>query len=130
MAIFSLGKVLITPGAIETFDHCPDLTPGELLRRHMSGDWGELDPEEWASNNRALGEGTLRCTSASRRIALAPFATVSEDAARGPRYSSPSQRDRWLAFTVRQTAAPSPRLTQTPISHSEPAYRRRNSSRI
>ena len=37
--------------------------------RHAKGDWGELDPEDWQANERALLEGT-RLVSVSPRDAF------------------------------------------------------------
>ena len=46
-----LGRVLATPGALDVLDHA---STAALLRRHMLGDWGDLDPEDWDMNDRAL----------------------------------------------------------------------------
>jgi hypothetical protein len=35
-----------------------DQTPAEFLSRHESGDWGEVGPEDWESNEAAVREGT------------------------------------------------------------------------
>ena len=37
----------------------------QALRRHARGDWGEVDAEDWKSNDRSLQEGT-RLLSAYR----------------------------------------------------------------
>ena len=54
---FSLGQVVATPGAIEALAevNCLPLT---LLNRHQIGDWGDLDDEDKAANNEALGNWT------------------------------------------------------------------------
>jgi hypothetical protein len=50
--IFSLGHLVMTPGAESTFD---EKTRTECLQRHAKGDWGEgLDPEDVAANNEAI----------------------------------------------------------------------------
>ena len=54
VSIFPLGQIVATPGALER------LTQEEivsLLRRHMTGDWGELCEEDRVSNDLALVEG-------------------------------------------------------------------------
>ena len=55
--LFPLGCTLATPGALETL-----LRTGfdgrKLLARHVSGDWGNLDREDWAANDRAILEDT------------------------------------------------------------------------
>jgi hypothetical protein len=55
--LFSLGQVYATPGALECLQQ-QGTTPLELIKRHVSGDWGELDAEDRAENNRALTNGT------------------------------------------------------------------------
>jgi len=39
--------------------------PADYLARHAAGDWGELDAEDWAANDRALTAGA-RLLSADR----------------------------------------------------------------
>ena len=50
---FQLGRRVITPGALLT------LAPGSVqdaLHRHAAGDWGELEPADTRTNERALVE--------------------------------------------------------------------------
>lgn len=59
---FSLGQIVATPGAfaaLETAGH----RPLEFLKRHVQGDWGELDPEDVEENELSLING-LRLLSA------------------------------------------------------------------
>jgi hypothetical protein len=53
-ALFTLGQVVATPGALQDFD--PALI-AELLHRHLTGDWGELDAHDIRANNQALRTG-------------------------------------------------------------------------
>lgn len=51
---FRLGRVVSTPGVLDL------LTVGEmttLLARHESGDWGDLDDEDKATNETAVQRG-------------------------------------------------------------------------
>lgn len=50
----NLGTTAITPGALEQLDHV-DIPPA--LRRHASGDWGDVCPDDWAANNDAALHG-------------------------------------------------------------------------
>ena len=53
--LFSLGVVVATPGALEVL--APEETIA-LLRRHQSGDWGEVDGHDRRANDHALRNGT------------------------------------------------------------------------
>jgi len=53
--LFPLGKVCLAAGVAAL-----DLDPEEILRlvhRHHCGDWGDLDDEDKAANDRDLREG-------------------------------------------------------------------------
>ena len=51
---FTLGRTMITAGALAALNHEDVLT---ALNRHVVGDWGEVDAEDWNANERALCEG-------------------------------------------------------------------------
>ena len=59
---FALGQTFITPGAEEALQIAGQ-TAIEFLRRHISGDWGELSDDDVKENEFALKEG-LRLLSA------------------------------------------------------------------
>jgi len=59
---FALGQTFITPGAEEALQIAGQ-TATEFLRRHMSGDWGELSDGDVKENEFSLKEG-LRLLSA------------------------------------------------------------------
>lgn len=52
---FSLGQTVATQQAHQLL-HPSSILSG--LSRHVKGDWGELDDEDWQANNRALVNGT------------------------------------------------------------------------
>ena len=54
--LFSLGRVVATPGALEALEETSTdyLT---LLSRHVSGDWGEVPPEDARENEFSIREG-------------------------------------------------------------------------
>jgi hypothetical protein len=54
---FPLGRLLATPGAIAALARSAE-TPLVFLRRHMTGDWGDLCDEDKRLNDRAVEEGT------------------------------------------------------------------------
>ena len=60
--LFSLGQLVGTPGALEALAHA-EQEPLELLARHVSGDWGELEEEDRAENDFSV-KNDLRILSA------------------------------------------------------------------
>ena len=51
--LFPPGYILATPGALDALDErALELTA--FLLRHLSGDWGDLCAEDWATNNEAV----------------------------------------------------------------------------
>jgi len=55
-AKFPLGEVVATPGAIEAMKESGQM-PDFFLARHVAGDWGEVDAEDWELNDQALKDG-------------------------------------------------------------------------
>ena len=52
-ARFPLGDVVATPGALDALREAKQ-EPLGLLRRHQTGDWGDLDEEDKAENEFSL----------------------------------------------------------------------------
>lgn len=71
---FSLGRMLITPGALQALTK---LDIAQALMRHVSGDWGEVGPEDWQTNNDALVYGE-RLLSAYRTPSDLTFWIITE----------------------------------------------------
>lgn len=59
---FPLGRVLATPGTLSALAEC-STPPDFLLARHAQEDWGEVDAEDWAANDRALLTGARLLSS-------------------------------------------------------------------
>jgi hypothetical protein len=54
--LFSLGEVVVTPGALTAFVIAQEyITP--YLARHQHGTWGDLDPHDIRANEQALKHG-------------------------------------------------------------------------
>ena len=51
---FEFGQIVSTLGAMEK---CSMERMAACMARHLNGDWGELDDEDIAANNRAVREG-------------------------------------------------------------------------
>jgi hypothetical protein len=54
--MFELGKISITEGAQHSLRET-NQTAEEFLRRHKSGDWGDISDETRLKNQEALEEG-------------------------------------------------------------------------
>ena len=50
---FRLGQIVATPGALEAFQRTGE-TPATFLRRHVTGDWGDLDDHDKRMNSEAI----------------------------------------------------------------------------
>ena len=56
-AKFTLGQIVSTPGALEAMAESGQ-SPAFFLERHMQGDWGQVDAEDWQLNDQALLDGS------------------------------------------------------------------------
>ncbi len=74
-ANFELGAIVATPGAL--LDFGPVLI-ADLLCRHATGDWGDLDAHDRRENERAVREG-LRIFSAYDTPAGRAFVVTEAD---------------------------------------------------
>ena len=54
--LFSLGRVVATPGALQALEDAGQ-SPAEFLSRHITGDWGEVPPEDAAENELSVKQG-------------------------------------------------------------------------
>lgn len=50
------GQIVATPGALATFEESGE-QPGDFLRRHASGDWGDLSDEDRKENEFSFAHG-------------------------------------------------------------------------
>ena len=55
--LFDLGQIVATPGALEALQDAGQ-QPHEFLKRHVTGDWGDLDDEDRSLNNAAVIDGS------------------------------------------------------------------------
>jgi hypothetical protein len=56
MALFNLGKIVATPGALDVLMRSSQ-SPGEFLTMHARGEWGNLDAFDTEANQTAIREG-------------------------------------------------------------------------
>jgi hypothetical protein len=66
-AKFQLGQIVATPGALQALARAQQ-APVDFLRRHMAGDWGEVDTHDQAENEFSLAHG-FRLLSSYRTAA-------------------------------------------------------------
>jgi hypothetical protein len=55
-ARFPLGRIVATPGALGALAEAGQ-SPGMFLKRHVTGDWGELDEHDRAENEFSVSRG-------------------------------------------------------------------------
>lgn len=55
-ALFALGRIVATPGALEVLEES-GADASDLLRRHAAGDWGEVPPEDARENRYSVEHG-------------------------------------------------------------------------
>ncbi|ERX26981.1 hypothetical protein Q011_06300 [Pseudomonas aeruginosa 6077] len=61
-ARFSPGQVVMT-ASVDELVRQGRLNPTPYLRRHLHGDWGDLDDSDWRQNDAALKSGEDRLFS-------------------------------------------------------------------
>ena len=76
VARFSLGRLVATPGALEALAQSGQ-SPAFFLEKHLRGDWGEVDDEDWQLNDQALADGS-RLLSAYRTLKGVKFWVITE----------------------------------------------------
>lgn len=55
-ALFPLGQLVATPGALQLLEQ-HKIVPMQLIARHRSGDWGDIDTADAKTNFEALRVG-------------------------------------------------------------------------
>ena len=56
IAMFSLGRIVATPGALRALERA-NQSAASFLGRHAGGDWGELDREDVRENEFSVAHG-------------------------------------------------------------------------
>lgn len=78
-----IGQVVITPGALESFEQANE-HPTQYLKRHIQLDWGEVDEEDKSANDSALQTGS-RLLSAYRLSTGTKIWIITEATVEGQR---------------------------------------------
>ena len=76
---FALGRVVATPGARQALRQASQ-SSYELLRRHASGDWGDVPPDDVRENELSVGQGF--CIISSYRLLTAATIWIITEADR------------------------------------------------
>lgn len=76
LALFRLGQIVATPGALMALEKAGD-SPQQFLERHVCGDWGELDEEDQQENTLSL-EHSFRLLSAYQTTAGEKLWVITE----------------------------------------------------
>jgi hypothetical protein len=53
---FDLGSIVATPGALQALESTGE-RPAMFLRRHVIGDWGDVDEHDRAENELSVRQG-------------------------------------------------------------------------
>lgn len=61
-ALFSLGRVVATPGALAALEDAGQ-EPVDFLDRHSCGNWGIVPEEDWGLNDEAVQRGNRLLSS-------------------------------------------------------------------
>ena len=73
MALFALGQVVVTPGALRALQKA-EQEPREFLGRHINGDWGAVSEDDKRENEYSVQHGfrilSAYTTSAGDRIRI------------------------------------------------------------
>lgn len=56
MALFNLGKLVATPGALDALSRSSQ-SPGEFFTKHVRGEFGDLDAFDTEANRTAIRDG-------------------------------------------------------------------------
>lgn len=56
-ARFRLGQIVVTPGALEALEDADQL-PTEFLRKHVAGDWGDVEADDRRENETSIECGS------------------------------------------------------------------------
>ena len=84
--LFPLGQTVATRGAVDTISRLA-IDPLTLLSRHVSGDWGDIDPEDPGENKRALKIGDTRSSACTAPKRTSGSGSLRRPIARRPRSS-------------------------------------------
>ena len=70
-ALFSLGQIVATPGALAALEKAGQ-QPHEFLSRHVHGEWGNVPDEDRTENQFSLERGfrllSSYCTAANETV--------------------------------------------------------------
>jgi hypothetical protein len=56
IARFPLGRIVATPGALAALEEAGEI-PDTFLKRHVTGDWGEVDEHDRQENEFSVAHG-------------------------------------------------------------------------
>ena len=74
---FALGQLVATPGALAALG-ANGQHPLEFVRRHVQGDWGDLDAEDKRANEHALQTGARLLSAYTLRDGMTRIWIITE----------------------------------------------------
>lgn len=60
--LFSLGAIVVTPPVLQFLAEQYTL-PEDLLARHQTGDWGNINADDWDLSDEAVLNGSRVCSA-------------------------------------------------------------------
>jgi len=76
--LFPLGQIVATPGALAALERAQP-PPTCFLARHVSGDWGELEPTDVAENQYGIAHGFRFLSSFHTKAGEKPWIITEAD---------------------------------------------------
>ena len=75
---FPLGRLLVTPGALEAMAES-GLIPAHILARHSCGDWGLVDEEDQRLNDESLRDGSRLLSAYETQLGVRLYVITEAD---------------------------------------------------
>ena len=75
---FDWGQLVATPGALQALTAAGQ-SPAEFLERHVQGDWGLVDAEDWAANDQDLLDGGRLLSAYETRLGIRLWVITEHD---------------------------------------------------
>jgi hypothetical protein len=115
-APFQLGRVVATPGAIESIEE-RNFDVSRMLSQHRQGDWADTNPHDWKVNDEALRTGarvlSVHVKGDAKLWVITDAATDACPACHGYGGTCEPEKGEWVGGMHFRTDLPLARLSTT-----------------